>query len=140
MLNRVCIIKRVIGKFDEADSAIRQAVDGVKECFFNEGLYAWTLENLALLREAEKRNDDAAKIYAEAVSAYERICGFPSYEAAEALYHQSGCPFTDEKSGSSGDGYSTSHQRNGQNRTTLGLREIGLSCDIGFDSGRNGTH
>lgn len=91
VLNRVCIIKRVIGKFDEADSAIREAVDGVKECFFNEGLYAWTLENLALLREAEKRNDDAAKIYAEAVSAYERICGFPSYEAAEALYHQSGC-------------------------------------------------
>lgn len=91
VLNRVCIIKRVIGKFDEADSAIREAVDGVKECFFNEGLYAWTLENLALLREAEKRTDDAAKIYAEAVSAYERICGFPSYEAAEALYHQSGC-------------------------------------------------
>jgi tetratricopeptide (TPR) repeat protein len=90
-LNRVCIIKRVLGKFDEAESAIRQAVDGAKECFFNEGLYAWTLENLALLREAEKKTDDAAKVYSEAVSAYERICGFPSYEAAEALYHQSGC-------------------------------------------------
>jgi tetratricopeptide (TPR) repeat protein len=90
-LNRVCIIKRVLGKFDEAESAIRQAVDGAKECFFNDGSYPWTLVNLALLREAEEKKDDAVKIYAEAVSEYERIFGFPSYETAEALYRQSGC-------------------------------------------------
>jgi tetratricopeptide (TPR) repeat protein len=90
-LNRVCIIKRVLRKFDEAESAIQQALDRAKECFLNDGSYARTLENLALLREAEKKTDDAVKIYAEAVSEYERIYGFPSYEAAEALYHQSGC-------------------------------------------------
>jgi tetratricopeptide (TPR) repeat protein len=90
-LNRVCIIKRVLGKFHEAESAIRQAVDGAKECFFNDGSYPWTLVNLALLREAEEKKDEAVKIYAEAVSEYERIFGFPSYETAEALYRQSGC-------------------------------------------------
>ena len=90
-LSRVCIIKRLLGKFDEAESAIRQAVDTAKESLFNESLHAGTLEHLASLREAQGKTEDAVKIYAEAVWEYERICGFPSYEAAEALYHQSGC-------------------------------------------------
>jgi len=90
-LNRVCIIKRLVGKFDEAESAIQKAVEGAKECFFDHGFYGWTLENLAILREAEGKTDDAVGIYAQAVTEYERICGFPSYETAEALYHQSGC-------------------------------------------------
>jgi tetratricopeptide (TPR) repeat protein len=90
-LNRVCIVKRVLGKFDDAESAIRQALDGAKECFFNDGFYPWSLQNLALLREAEEKIEDAVKIYAEAVSEYERICGFPSYEAVEAMYRQSAC-------------------------------------------------
>jgi tetratricopeptide (TPR) repeat protein len=86
-----CIIKRTLGKFDEAELAIQQAVEGAKEQFYNDGFYPSTLETLALLREAEKKTDDAARIYAEAVSEYERICGFPSYQTAEALYPQSGC-------------------------------------------------
>jgi tetratricopeptide (TPR) repeat protein len=90
-LNRVCTIKRALGKFDEAESAIRRAVDGAKECFIDDSYYARTLENLALLKEAQEKTDDAVRIYADAVSEYERICGFPSYQAAEALYHQSGC-------------------------------------------------
>jgi hypothetical protein len=54
-------------------------------------VYPWTLENLALLREAESKTDDATNSYAQAVAEYERILGFPSYEAADALYHQSAC-------------------------------------------------
>jgi tetratricopeptide (TPR) repeat protein len=49
------------------------------------------LENVALLREAEGKVDDAERSYEEAIAEYERVCGFPSYETAEALYHQSGC-------------------------------------------------
>jgi tetratricopeptide (TPR) repeat protein len=90
-LTRICIIKRLLGKFDEAESAIQKAVDGARECFFDHGFYPWTLENLALLREAEAKTDDATNSYAQAVAEYERIRGFPSYETAEALYHQSGC-------------------------------------------------
>jgi len=90
-LNRVCIVKRLLGKFPEADSAIQMAVSGTRECFSDQALYAWTLENLALLREAEGKADDAERSYTEAVAEYERTCGFPSYEVSEALYHQSGC-------------------------------------------------
>jgi tetratricopeptide (TPR) repeat protein len=90
-LNRVCIVKRLLGKFAEAESAIQKAVSGTRECFSDQGLYPWTLENLALLREAEGKADDAELSYAEAVAEYEKICGFPAYETAEALYHQSGC-------------------------------------------------
>lgn len=88
---RVSIVKRLLGKFDEAESAARRAVDGAKEWFRDQAFYPWTLECLALLREAESKSDDAVSIFAEAVSEYERICGFPSYEIAEALYHQSAC-------------------------------------------------
>jgi tetratricopeptide (TPR) repeat protein len=90
-LTRVCIIKRLLGKFDEAELAIQRAVDGARECFHDQGFYPWTLENLAMLREAQSKPDHAVRIFAEAVREYERICGFPSYETAEALYHQSAC-------------------------------------------------
>lgn len=90
-LNRVCIVKRLLGKFAEAESVIQRAVSGTRECFSEQALYPWTLENLALLREAEGKADDAERSYAEAVAEYERVCKFPSYETAEALYHQSGC-------------------------------------------------
>jgi tetratricopeptide (TPR) repeat protein len=90
-LNRVCIVKRLLGKFADAESAIQKAVSRTRECFSDQGLYPWTLENLALLREAEGKADDAELSYAEAVAEYEKICGFPTYETAEALYHQSGC-------------------------------------------------
>jgi tetratricopeptide (TPR) repeat protein len=90
-LTRVCIIKRLLGKFDEAESAVQKAVEGAREGFRDQGFYPWTLENLALLREAEAKTDDATNSYAQAVAEYERILGFPSYETAEALYHQSGC-------------------------------------------------
>jgi len=90
-LNRVCMIKRVLGKFDEAESAIQRALDSAREHFSDQEVYPWTLENLALLREAESKTDEAETKYAEALAAYEKICGFPSYSTAEALYHQSGC-------------------------------------------------
>jgi tetratricopeptide (TPR) repeat protein len=90
-LQRKACDKRLLGKFAEAESAIQKAVSGTRECFSDQGLYPWTLENLALLREAQGKPDDAERSYAEAVAEYEKICGFPSYETAEALYHQSGC-------------------------------------------------
>jgi tetratricopeptide (TPR) repeat protein len=88
-LTRVCINKRLLGKLDEAELAIQRAVDGARECFRDHGFYPWTLESLALLREAQSKADDAVRIFAEAVKEYERICGFPSYETAESLDHQS---------------------------------------------------
>lgn len=90
-LNRVCIVKRLLRKFDEAESAIQRAVDGTSAHFSDHGFFPWTLENLALLREAEGKTEDAESKYAESVAAYEKISGFPSYETVEALYHQSGC-------------------------------------------------
>jgi tetratricopeptide (TPR) repeat protein len=54
-LNRVCIIKRLLGKFDEAEDAIHRAVDGARAHFSDHGFYPWTLGNLALLREAEAK-------------------------------------------------------------------------------------
>ncbi len=87
---RVCIVKRLLAKFDEAESAIQEALRGAKQYFPNDGLYPWTLTSLALLREAEKRNDDAVKTFAQAVVEFERIFGFPSYRAVEALYRQAG--------------------------------------------------
>ena len=90
-LNRICIIKRLLGKFDEAESAIQRAIAGARLHFPKHGFYPWTLENLALLREAEGKTNEAEAKYAEAVAEYEKVSGFPSYETAEALYHQSGC-------------------------------------------------
>jgi tetratricopeptide (TPR) repeat protein len=38
-LNRVCIVKRLLGKFAEAESAIQKAVSETRECFSDQGLY-----------------------------------------------------------------------------------------------------
>jgi tetratricopeptide (TPR) repeat protein len=89
-LTRVCIVSRLLKKFDQADSAIQKALAIVGECFPDDRLFPWTFENLALLREAESRITEATDAYERAVAEYERICGFPSYQTAEALYHQSG--------------------------------------------------
>jgi tetratricopeptide (TPR) repeat protein len=90
-LNRVGTIKRLLRKFDEAESAIQKAINAAKESSVDQGLYPRSLENLALLREAENRVEDAERIYEEAVADYEKSSGLASYVTAEALYHQSGC-------------------------------------------------
>ncbi|HMD32133.1 MAG TPA: tetratricopeptide repeat protein [Candidatus Acidoferrales bacterium] len=87
-LTRVCIIKRQLGKFAEAQSAIERALAGARECFPHHRLYPWALENLAILREVEGKTGDAERIFAEAIVEYERVCGFPSHETAEGLSHQ----------------------------------------------------
>lgn len=89
-LSRVCIIKRLLKKFEEAELAIQKALHGAKENFPDDVLYPWTLKTLALLREAEGRTEEAMASFAQAVSEYERIRGLVSYETAEALYQQSG--------------------------------------------------
>ena len=86
----VCIVSRLLKKFDQADSAIQKALAIVGECFPDDRLFPWTFEKLALLREAESRIGEATDAYERAVAEYERICGFPSHQTAEALYHQSG--------------------------------------------------
>jgi tetratricopeptide (TPR) repeat protein len=88
-LTRVCIVSRLLKKFDEAESAIQKALTIAEECFPDDRLFPWTLENFALLREAESKIREASEAYERAVAEYERICGFPSYQTAEALYHQS---------------------------------------------------
>ena len=88
-LNRVCIVSRLLKKYEQAEPAIQRAMAIAAECFPDHGVYPWTMENLALLREAESRNGDATETYGKAIVEYERIFGFPSYETAEALYHQS---------------------------------------------------
>ncbi len=89
-LNRVCIISRLLKKFEQAEPAIQRALAIARECYLDHGVYPWTVENLALLREAESRIVDATEAYERAIAEFERIFGFPSYETAEALYHQSG--------------------------------------------------
>jgi tetratricopeptide (TPR) repeat protein len=89
-LTRVCIIKRLLRKFDEAEMVIQKALRGAKENFPDDVLYPWTLKTLALLREVEGRTEEAMASFAQAVSEYERIRGLVSYETAEALYQQSG--------------------------------------------------
>ena len=89
-LNRVCIISRLLKKFEQAEPAIQRALAIARECYLDHGVYPWTMENLALLREAESRIADATEAYERAFAEFERIFGFPSYETAESLYHQSG--------------------------------------------------
>jgi tetratricopeptide (TPR) repeat protein len=89
-LTRVCIVSRLLRKFEQAESAIQKALTIAGECFPDDRLRPWTLENFALLREAESKIGEAAEAYKGAVAEYERICGFPSCQTAEALYHQSG--------------------------------------------------
>jgi hypothetical protein len=88
--SRVSIVKRLLSKFDEAESAIQRALNGAKQYFRDDGLYPWTLTIFASLREAEKKFKEAVSICAEAVAEYERIFGFRSYETVEAIYRQSG--------------------------------------------------
>jgi tetratricopeptide (TPR) repeat protein len=89
-LTRVCIVSRLLKKFNQAEPAIQRALEIAGECFRDDRLYPWTLENLALLREAESRIEEATEAYERALVEYERLCGFPSYGTTEALYHQSG--------------------------------------------------
>lgn len=89
-LTRVCIVSRLLKKFDQAERAIQRALEIARESFRDDRLYPWTLENLALLREAESRIEEATEAYERALVECERLCGFPSYGTAEALYHQSG--------------------------------------------------
>jgi tetratricopeptide (TPR) repeat protein len=89
-LTRVCIVSRLLKKFDQAESTIQKALAIAGECFPDDRLFPWTLENFALLREAESKIGEATEAYERTVAEYERICGFPSYQTVEALYHQSG--------------------------------------------------
>jgi tetratricopeptide (TPR) repeat protein len=88
-LARICLADRMLKKFDEAERAIAQAIDISRRQFADRYISAWAIENFALLREAEGRIDEATQLYAESLKEYERICGFPSYGAVEALFHQS---------------------------------------------------
>ena len=90
-LSRICTIKRLLGKFDEAESAIQRAMEGAREHFSDDRLYPWILETFAVLKEAQGKGDEAESACRDAVREAERIFGFPSYETAEALYHQSAC-------------------------------------------------
>ena len=86
----MCIVSRLLKKFDQADQAIQRALAIAGECFPDHGVYPWTMENLALLREAESKIGEATEAYEKAVAEFERIFGSPSYETSGALYHQSG--------------------------------------------------
>lgn len=89
-LTRVCVVSRLLKKFDQAELAIQKALAIAGECFPDDRLFPWTLEVFALLREAESKIGEATEAFGRAVTEYERICGFLSYQTAEALYHQSG--------------------------------------------------
>jgi tetratricopeptide (TPR) repeat protein len=89
-LNRACIVSRLLKKFDQADQFVKRALTIASDSFHDQGIFPWTFENLALLREAERRIGEATEAYEKAIAEFERTCGFPSYETAEALYHQSG--------------------------------------------------
>jgi tetratricopeptide (TPR) repeat protein len=89
-LTRVCIVSRLLKKFDQAESTIQKALAIAGECFPDDRLFPWTLENFALLREAESKIGEATEAYEKTVAEYERIRGFPSNQTVEALYHQSG--------------------------------------------------
>jgi hypothetical protein len=88
-LNRACIVSRLLKKFDQAGRFIQKAMALAAEYFREDGVYPRTLEQLALLREAEDRIGEATETYGTTVAEFEKICGLPSYPTAEALYHQS---------------------------------------------------
>lgn len=93
-LNRLCVVTRLLKKYDEAGSAIDAALLIARENFPDHFVFPKSLENLALLRKAEGKTDEGTKIHAQSVAEIERVCGFPSYETAEAYYRQSGHLFT----------------------------------------------
>jgi tetratricopeptide (TPR) repeat protein len=88
-LNRICVVNRLLNKFHVAEVAIQRALEIARRNFSDQIIYPRTLENLALLKEAEGETDEAAKISTEATIGMERICGFPSHETLGALYRQS---------------------------------------------------
>lgn len=92
-LNRICVVERLLKKLEYANVAIERALVIAHECFPNHVVYPRTLENLALLRQAEGKTGEATETYDRSVREMEKICGFPSYESAEVLYRQSGYLF-----------------------------------------------
>lgn len=86
----VCVVNRQLGKFEESEAAVKRALDISRAFYTDRYVYPAALEDFALLREAEGKAADATELYENAAAEYERICGFPSREAVEALYRQGG--------------------------------------------------
>jgi tetratricopeptide (TPR) repeat protein len=93
VLCRICVVNRLMKKFDASEAAIQRALDITKRLYVDRYVYPSALENLALLREAEGKIAEATELYERAVSEYERTCGFASHDAAEGTYRQSGYLF-----------------------------------------------
>lgn len=89
VLSRICVVSRLLKKFEEGERAVQRALEVARRHFINSYVFPSALENFALLREAQTETTEATRLYEQAVVEYERICGFPSYETAEALYRQS---------------------------------------------------
>jgi hypothetical protein len=75
----------------------------------NDWAYVSSVENLALLREAESRIEKASGAYEWGLVECEKLCGFPSYGTAETLYHQSGYFSQSWKFRSRREGHTTSN-------------------------------
>lgn len=90
VLNRICVTSRMLKKFSEAERAVQRALEIARRRFPQADVLPRSLENFALLRQAQGRSSEAIELYRQAVQKYESICGFPSYETVEALYRQSG--------------------------------------------------
>ena len=85
-LNRVCVVKRVRGKLEEAESAISRALELAQSSFTETHLFPRTLETFAILRSSQERFQEAAELEERALTETERLCGFPSFAMAESLY------------------------------------------------------
>ncbi len=90
VLGRICVVCRVLKKFDAGEAAIQRALDIARRRYADRYVLPAMLENLALLREAEGKVAEATDSYQRAVAEYERVCGFPSHDTVEALYRHSG--------------------------------------------------
>lgn len=90
VLGRICVVSRLLKRFEQSEAAIQRAYEIAVRHYVDRYVLPSTLENFALLREAEGKNAEATELYERAVMEYERICGFPSHDAVEALYRQSG--------------------------------------------------
>ena len=90
VLGRICVVSRLLKKFEQGEAAIQRAYGTARELYVNRYVLPSTLENFAALREAEGKIADATDLYERAIMEYERVCGFPSHDAVEALYRQSG--------------------------------------------------
>jgi tetratricopeptide (TPR) repeat protein len=85
-LNRLCVVNRLLDNAEQAEAAISRALGIAKVNFPDKDIYARTLENLAVLKDAQSRKDEGMGSYAQATTEMERNCGFPSYETVEMLY------------------------------------------------------